>query len=53
MKFSIRYWDCGDCLVTRTVEAADEDAAVELLVNDDQHPLGQVESIQILDEVKS
>lgn len=49
MRFKIAYWDAGDAPREKTVEAADVEAAIELLANDEQHPLGQVDTIELLD----
>lgn len=53
MNLQIEYWDCGDELVTRKLEAADVETAIAALIDDDQHPLGQVNTIVILDEVEA
>ena len=43
--YTIEYWDCGDCLRTAEVEAENREAAIKALVNDPQHPLGQVKRV--------
>jgi hypothetical protein len=45
MTYTATYYTLGDRLVTRTVQAADEEAAIKVLVNDPQQPLGQLVDI--------
>ena len=48
MKYKIEYWTAGDSIATRTVEAASEQAAIDMLVDDPQEPLAQVKSVTVL-----
>ena len=44
--YTIEYWDAGDRLCTAEVEAENREAAIEALVNDEQHPLAQVKRVR-------
>ena len=46
MKFRITYWDAGDKLITVEVEAENEYVAIGILVDDPQHPLAQVKTVE-------
>ena len=48
MKYEIEYWTAGDSIATRIVEAANEQAAIDMLVDDPQEPLAQVKSVTVL-----
>ena len=49
MKLKIEYWTCGDSPATWQGEAESVEAAIEMLADDEQQPLSQVDTIEILE----
>ena len=51
MTYTIEYYDMLDHLYTAVVEAETEEAAIEALANDEQHPLAQVKRVTMIEAI--